>query len=360
VRYRPDWYQVSTSDVISVENPELYQLIVKTLKDAVIKRLSSDAPLGCLLSGGLDSSLVAAIAARELAAQGKRLRTFTIGSKDSPDLHHARQVAEFIGSDHVEVPFDPEVALKTIDAVLLATESPDITTTRASVGQYLISQHIAKHTDVKVILNGDGADECQMGYLYYYLAPNAEEAQEDSLRLVSEIHHFDGLRVDRCVSVHGLEARVPFLDAQFVSLFARVDPVLKQPKKERMEKFLIRRAFEYIYEKEPILPYEVLWRKKEAFSDGVSNQKESWYEVAKRHYSAKVTETEYESIKAQYPKWKVPTREAAYYLHRIATQFHGFVHLVPHYWLPSWVDTHEPSARTLAVYSESSSNNNSQ
>lgn len=263
------------------EDIDLYEKIVSTFKKAVEERLMSDRPIGCLLSGGLDSSLVASVAASLLRERGKTLRTFSIGMKEGTDIIYAREVAKHIKSDHTEFVYQPEEGLNAIKDVIDVTETFDITTIRASVGQYLISKKISESTDIKVVLNGDGADECQMGYLYFYLAPNAEEAKKDRDRLVQEIHLYDGLRVDRNISHFGLEARVPFLDEDFVNLFYKIDPSLLIPTSERMEKYLIRRAFEVI---EPdVLPKCVLWRKKEAFSDGVSSKEKSWYQMVKSH-----------------------------------------------------------------------------
>ena len=198
---------------------ELYQLIVNTFKEAVRSRLLSDRPIGCLLSGGLDSSLVASVASHLLKEQGKSLKTFSIGMKEGTDIVYAREVAEHIGSDHTEFIYEAEEGLKSLKEVIAVTETFDITTIRASVGQYLLAKRISSETDAVVILNGDGADECQMGYLYFYLAPTPEEAKRDRDRLVQEIHLYDGLRVDRNIAHFGLEARVPFLDERFVDLY---------------------------------------------------------------------------------------------------------------------------------------------
>lgn len=160
--------------------------------------------------------------------------------------------------------------MEAIKDVINVTETFDITTIRASVGQYLLAKKISEFTDITVVLNGDGADECQMGYLYFYLAPTSEEAVTDRDRIVQEIHLYDGLRVDRNISHFGLESRVPFLDENFVNLFYQISPNLLTPRKDRMEKNLLRRAFEVI--RPDVLPKAVLWRKKEAFSDGVSSK----------------------------------------------------------------------------------------
>jgi asparagine synthase (glutamine-hydrolysing) len=202
---------------------------------------------------------------------------------DGTDIKYARMVAEHIGSIHTEFNFTPNDGLNSIDDVLLATETFDITTIRASVGQYLLAKKIASTTDIKVILNGDGADECQMGYLYFYLYPSIAEAKIERDKLLNQIHLFDGLRVDRNISYHGLEARVPFLDKEFVNLYYKIPPELLVPTPTRMEKHLIRTAFNELMP--DLLPYDVLFRKKEAFSDGVSSKEKSWYMIVKDHYN---------------------------------------------------------------------------
>lgn len=267
--------------IYTEENLELYKLIVSTFTAAVEARLMSDRNIGCLLSGGLDSSLVTSVACHLMKKRGKKLRTYSIGMKEGTDIIYAREVAQHIGSDHTEFIYEAEEGLAAIKDVVKVTETFDITTIRASCGQYLLAKRISTLTDTIVVLNGDGADECQMGYLYFYLAPSAEEARKDRDRLVQEIHLYDGLRVDRNISHFGLEARVPFLDHRFVDLYYQIDPKLLIPTADRMEKYLIRRAFEVVWP--DVLPESVLWRKKEAFSDGVSSKEKSWYQMVKQH-----------------------------------------------------------------------------
>jgi asparagine synthase (glutamine-hydrolysing) len=346
--YSPD----CSSFAYCLETTDLYQKIVDTLFKCVKRRLKSDVQIGCLLSGGLDSSLVAAIASRILAKSGKKLKTFCIGMDGSTDIAFSNKVAHHIDSEHTNIYFTPEEGLTVIPDVLKATETFDITTIRASVGQYLASKYIRQNTDVRVLLNGDGADECQMGYLYFYYAPSDEEAQNDSLRLINNIHLYDGLRVDRCVSYNGLEARVPFLDKEFVELYVNIHPHIKRPliKKDRIEKHLIRKAFDVVFQDDPILPHEVLWRQKEAFSDGVSSRSKPWYVEVKKHIEEKVNETGLEKSWNHLPP---PTKEALYYRYIFESLFgERATFVIPRYWLPSWVNTLEPSARTLNVYED--------
>lgn len=325
--------------------------ITSRLINAVKVRLDSDRPIGALLSGGLDSSLVCAIASKILGYQG--LRTFAIGMSKGTDLEYAGKVANHINSAHTEVFFTPQEGLDAIDQVIQVTETWDITTIRASVGQLLLGRYISSNTDIKVILNGDGADEVEMGYLYFYLAPNAKAAQEESIKLVKEIHRFDGLRVDRCISSHGLEARLPFLDQDFVDYYMQIDPELKVPRNGFcMEKQLIRDAFAKLYP--DILPHEVLYRKKEAFSDGVSSKEKSWFELITEWINEKVTDREYEMRDMNWYS-ECKSKESYYYRRRFNELFNKTVlpsnGVIPHYWLPNWVETNgEPSARVLQVY----------
>ena len=336
------------------ENEQMYKIIVDELTKAVEKRLQSDRPLCCLLSGGLDSSLVAGIAQRLIKKRNPNdtLHTFTIGMKGGSDLEYAKKVADFIGSKHTEVLFTPDDGLNQIDNVIYACETFDITTIRASVGQNLIAKYISENTDFKVVLNGDGADEVEMGYIYFYLAPNEDEAQIDSEKLVKNICKFDGLRVDRNISHYGLEARVPFLDKDFVKLYLSLDPKLKIPTKERMEKYLIRKAFDYIYQNDPIIPREILWRKKEAFSDGVSQKEKSWYIMTQDFGKSKISDKELELLKEKYQDYMQPnSHESAYYRKKFDEFFgENAKGCIPYYWLPNWSDNKDPSARTLNIY----------
>jgi asparagine synthase (glutamine-hydrolysing) len=339
-----------------------YEKVVSLVENAVRRRLISDRPVGCLLSGGLDSSLVCAIAAKKLAEDypGKKLSTYSIGMKEGTDILYAKKVASHVNDmygniSHEIIYFTPQEGLDAIDEVLRATETFDITTIRASVGQYLLGKHISTKTDVKVVLNGDGADEGQMGYLYFYSNPGAEEARDDHYRLLDEIHLFDGLRVDRAISCHGLEARVPFLDREVVDYFRCIPTSWKLPTAERMEKHFIRKAFSEVYASDPILPVEVLWRKKEAFSDGVSGKEKSWYQWVQEFLNNKVSDEEYESNKRSlHPSIVPPSKEAYYYMRRFRQLFGDAWNVIPHYWLPNWSgNISEPSARVLKVYNSS-------
>jgi asparagine synthase (glutamine-hydrolysing) len=316
------------------------------LTSAVKKRLLSDRPIGALLSGGLDSSLIAAIAARELKRDNKKLHTFSIGMPGSTDLVYARMVAEFIKSKHHEVVVSPEDFLNAIPQVVHDIESYDITTVRASVGNWLIGKYIKEHTDIKVVFNGDGSDEIGGGYLYFYRAPSDEMFEAESERLLNEIHLYDVLRSDRSMAAHGLEARTPFLDKNVVATWRAISTYLRRPKKANdegrgalMEKFILREAFVHDH----YLPLDVLLRKKEAFSDGVSATTDSWY-LKTSIYAKTLTQTQ-----AEYTH-NPPTTDEARWYRQLFTASYGdkAATLIPRMWLPRWIDgATDPSARTL-------------
>ena len=223
----------------------------------------SEREIGALLSGGLDSSLIAAIVS---SFSESKLKTFSIGMQGSIDLEYALTVSKYIDTDHHQIEITENEFLDAIETVIYNIESFDTTTVRASVGNYLVSKYIRENTDCKVIFNGDGSDEVCCGYLYLRNAPSSKELQLESERLVNELYYFDVLRSDRSTSSNGLEARTPFLDKTFVKYYLSIPPELKVfNSKDRIEKHLLRKAFEG----ENLLPDDILWRPKEAFSDGV-------------------------------------------------------------------------------------------
>jgi len=307
-------------DIPSVSISALDEQTAKhCLRDSVIqavrKRLLSDRPIGALLSGGVDSSLVAAIVAREISP--KKLQTFSIGFAGSPDLKYARMVADKIKSIHHEIVVTEEDFRSAVPDVVHAIESYDITTVRASVGNWLVGKYIKEHTDCKVVFNGDGSDEIGGGYKYMRFAPSDEAFDFETERLLSEIHLFDVLRSDRCMAAHGLEARTPFLDKQVVAVWKSAPVEFRRPSTLRMEKNLLRDAFVYDY----YLPADVLWRKKEAFSDGVSAEGSK--------------------------PWYARPDEAVYYRILFMKHYGFWNSVIPHLWMPRWVNANDPSARSL-------------
>ena len=321
-----------------------------TLEQAVEKRMLTERPVAALLSGGLDSSLIAALVQRSLKHAGAPpLQTFSIGFEGSEDLRYARMVADHIGSVHNEIVMTPDDFFQAIPEVIRDIESFDITTVRASVGNYLVSQEIAKRTDCKVVFNGDGSDEVLGGYMYFYKAPSDEAFEAETERLLQDIHMFDVLRSDRSISSHGLEARTPFLDKQFVAVARSLATGLRRPiQGVQCEKFCLRKAFDGT----GLLPDEVLWRKKEAFSDGVSGSStKSWYQICQEK-SLEEVGPNWESKAARFTHLTPKTAEA-YYYRFLFDKLYGNAErvLVPYHWMPKWTPgATDPSARTLEVY----------
>jgi asparagine synthase (glutamine-hydrolysing) len=261
--------------------------IVRTaVMNSVRRRLCADKPIAWLLSGGVDSSLVAALSAKML---GKSIRTFCCGMKEGTDLQFARKVAKHIGSHHTEVHFTPQEGLKAIRDVIRTIESWDTTTVRASVGQYLVSKYIGTQTDCKVVMVGEGPDEVCSSYLFNWYAPSGEALDQSAKEYVKNIHYYDVKRADRCIARWGLEGRVPLLDPEFIQAYWSIPADMRMPTYKKMEKWWLREAFSG----SGLLPDEVLWRKKEAFSDGVSGE-QSWFQIIQEWVEDKVSAEEME------------------------------------------------------------------
>ena len=318
-----------------------FELVRKTFVQAVHRRVTNtERELCCLLSGGLDSSLVTAVA-RMFRPD---LKTFSIGTEDSPDRASARAVAKYLGTDHTEVDFTPEMGLDALYRVVQCIESYDTTTVRASVPMWLLARHISTKTSCRVVLTGEGSDELFGGYLYFHYAPDLEAFFEENIRRLRLLHQFDVLRCDRTISAHGLEARVPFLDVDFVNAVMTIDQNFKLVTGDRIEKWVLRKAFE------GYLPDEVLWRQKDAFSDAVGS---SWVGALKKT-AEMVT---FESIsKLGIDGHNTPlTKEEALY-RELFHEIYGTEndHLISEIWRPKWTDeTTDPSATALKVYRSS-------
>jgi asparagine synthase (glutamine-hydrolysing) len=308
--------------------------------------------VGACLSGGLDSSLVAAIAARALSVAGVPLHTYSIGMEGSPDLEHARLVATHIGSIHHERIVTPEECLAAIPEVIAAIESFDITTVRASVGNYLLGRLITTATpDVKVVLNGDGADEVLGGYLYMRAAPDDAAFEAETDRLLREIHRYDVLRSERGMAAHGLESRSPFLDRQFVSVARSIPTRHLRPETGRIEKAILREAFFA----SGLLPTCVLTRRKEAFSDGISRAERSWFAMAAEAGSAVATAEglDVETAAGIYTVNRPKTAEALWYRRLFHERYPqvAAAAAAPAMWMPRFIpEATDPSARTLTLY----------
>ena len=320
------------------------------LEEGVKKRLTTVRAIGACLSGGLDSSLVAAIAAKHLAKKGMQLHTYTVGMEGSPDLMAARLVAAHIKSIHHERILTAEECLAVIPEVVKTIESFDITTVRASVGNYFVGALVKSETpDVKVVLNGDGADEVLGGYLYMQAAPDEAAFEAETDRLLAEIHRYDVLRSERCMAAHGLESRSPFLDRQFVSVARSLPTDALRPSASMIEKGILRTAFS----EDGILPKKVLWRRKEAFSDGISRAEKSWFVLAAAEGEKHVTD--WQAKAAAYEVNPPPTAEAFWYrelFHQSYPETSAMA-VAPAMWMPRFVNATDPSARTLSLYQAS-------
>lgn len=322
----------------NVGGVSISKLVHSNLIKAVEARLMSDRPIGCLLSGGLDSSLIASILCRLIG--GKNVRTYSIGMNGSLDLYHARKVSEYLGTNHTEIIFTPKEGFEAIPDVIRDLESYDITTIRASVGMWLLSKWIAKHTEDTVLLSGEGADELFCGYLYFHYAPSPEALGIESKRLVKNLYLYDVLRADRCVSSHGLELRVPFLDKSLVDLCLAIKPELRMPQ-NGMEKHLLRTAFK----ESGFLPDSVLWRRKDGMSDGISGSGKRWYEHIQDFVEPLITDDEWK-------KSGLPSKEATYY-RKIYDEMFPTYQPKYEYWMPQWVKHDgDPSGRILEVFEE--------
>lgn len=336
------------SEYCNDDHEVICKKINKLLTDGVIKRLQSDSPIGFLLSGGLDSSLVCAIAAGYYKEQGRKIRTFAVGmSEDAIDLKYARTVAEHIGSEHTEIYIDKDAAIGSLERVIEVLETFDITTIRASVGMYLVCKAIHEQTDVRVLLTGEISDEL-FGYKYTDYAPNAEEFQKESQKRIRELYMYDVLRADRCISANSLEARVPFGDLKFVEYVLSLDP-RKKMNTYGMGKYLLRKAFEGDY-----LPQSILYRQKAAFSDAVGH---SLVDYLKEYANARYTDERFKELSSKYTHARPFTKESLLYRELFEKYYPGQGHMIKDFWMPNrnWenCDVNDPSARVLKNYGDS-------
>mgnify|MGYP004669919123 FL=1 len=311
----------------------------------VEKRLVADAKVGFLLSGGLDSSLVCAIAAKK---SGKPIKTFAIGmTEDAIDLKYAKQVADYIGSDHTEVYMTKEQVISELETVIRKLGTYDITTIRASMGMYLLCKWIHENTDIRVLLTGEISDEL-FGYKYTDFAPSAEEFQRESQKRIRELYMYDVLRADRCISENSLEARVPFGDLDFVKYVLSVDPEKKMNVYNK-GKYLLRHAFEGDY-----LPHDILYREKAAFSDAVGH---SMVDYLKEYANGLYSDSEFAEKSSKYTHAKPFTKESLLYREIFEKYYPGQSDMVVDFWMPNkeWegCDVDDPSARVLSNYGAS-------
>ena len=335
--------------VVSNEITDDVETVCRSIHDKLVagveKRLVSDANVGFLLSGGLDSSLVCAIAARK---SDKPIRTFAIGmTGDAIDLKYAKEVADYIGSDHTEVIMTKEQVLASIDEVIRLLGTYDITTIRASMGMYLVCKWIHENTDIRVLLTGEISDEL-FGYKYTDFAPSAEEFQKESQKRIRELHMYDVLRADRCISVNSLEARVPFGDLDFVEYVMSIDPE-KKLNTYNKGKYLLRHAFEGDY-----LPQSILYREKAAFSDAVGH---SMVDYIKEYAEGFYSDEEFEKKCKEFDYCAPFTKESLLYREIFEKYYPGQPQMIVGFWMPNkeWegCNVNDPSARVLSNYGDS-------
>lgn len=343
----------SNTDTLSVLNNIQYYL-----KNAVRKRvLVTERPIACLLSGGLDSSLITALVNEFYKEKnpGVQLETYSIGLADSEDLKYARIVANYLGTKHTEVILTEDDFINAIPEVIYAIESYDTTTVRASIGNYLIAKYISENSLAKVIFNGDGSDELCGGYLYMGEAPDALEFDCECRRLLKDIHMFDVLRSDKSISSNGLEPRTPFLDRSFVQYYLSIHPYIRFHKDSGLcEKYLLRSAFSednYLNSLGlPLLPDAILWRKKEAFSDGVSKKSRSLFQIIHDHLDLEM-DLKQEILEKKFDNVNTPdTLEKKYYRALFDEFYPETQNVIPYFWMPRYIEATDASARTLTIY----------
>ncbi len=324
---------------------EVIKNIHDKLEMGVIKRLDADAPIGFLLSGGLDSSLVCSIAQKQLK---KPIETFAIGmKKDAIDLKYAKEVADYLHTNHHEVIITKEEVIQSLETVIKILGTYDITTIRASMGMYLICKAIHEHTNIRVLLTGEISDEL-FGYKYTDFAPTPEEFQKEAKKRIDEIHMYDVLRADRCISVNSLEARVPFGDLDFVKYVMEIDPKLKMNTYHK-GKYLLRKAFEGDY-----LPNDILYREKAAFSDAVGHSMvDDLKEFAENAYSDET----FKELSKKYSHATPFTKESLLYREIFEKYYPGQSNMIKDFWMPNknWdgCNVNDPSARVLSNYGDS-------
>ncbi|MDX1579388.1 MAG: asparagine synthase B [Gemmatimonadota bacterium] len=355
--YDPPWRDYEAV----ADGPSDPALVREALEDAVHRQLMSDVPYGVLLSGGLDSSVVSALAmkySRKRVESGDReeawwprLHSFAIGLEGSPDLAAARRAAEAIGTVHHEIVYSVQDGLDALSDVIWHLETFDVTTVRASTPMYLMARRI-KAMGIKMVLSGEGADEVFGGYLYFHKAPDARAFHEETVRKLDQLHKYDCLRANKSMAAWGVEARVPFLDREFLDVAMSLDPEAKRPRDGRVEKHLLRKAFE------GLLPDEILWRQKEQFSDGVGY---SWIDGLKALAEREVSDRQLARAASRFPTNPPLTKEAYLYRSIFARHFPSepAVRCVPEgpsiacstpaaiAWDPAFAESADPSGRAV-------------
>ncbi len=360
-------FSKATDENGEIINPAVIEKVKNGLENAVKAQLMSDVPYGVLLSGGLDSSIIAAITQKyskkrvesdsKEAAWWPQLHSFAVGLEGSPDLIAAQKAADYIGTVHHEVHFTIQEALDALPDVIYHIETYDITTVRASTPMYLLAR-VIKSMGIKMVLSGEGSDELFGGYLYFHKAPDAREFHEELVRKISKLHLYDCLRANKSLMAWGVEGRVPFLDKDFIDIAMNLNPTdkmnIKLPDgKQRIEKWILRKAFE------DMLPADICWRQKEQFSDGVGY---NWIDTLKKMTEEKVSDAEFARRENRFPVNPPKTKEEYYYREIYSRLFpsDSAAKVVPHEagvacstakaleWDAAWKNMDEPSGRAIA------------
>lgn len=335
---------------------QIYADIRKRLIDSVRKRIMSDRPFGALLSGGLDSSLICGIIRFLVNSEfpelkNKKIPVFTIAFKQgSEDLPYAKQVADYLGFEHHIIEIDENEGLKEVENIVKVTESWDITTNRCSILQYLVAKYIKEKTDVKVLIVGENSDELHCGYFQFHNAPNVFEAKDEGIKLVKNVHTFDGLRTDRTIAYFGLEVRVPFAQSDYVDYIFSLPAHLIAPI-NGLEKYTLRYAFKDMN----IIPENVLMRPKCPFSDSVSKKERSWYKIIQEYIDKIISDEEFDNNKNKFKHHPPYTKESYYYRKKFVEYFgisEETSKVIPYYWLHRWSNSSDPSPRTIIDYKE--------
>ncbi|MCJ1225417.1 asparagine synthetase [Toensbergia leucococca] len=380
--FQPSWWDPRNVPSTPID----YMLIRTSFEKAVRKRLMAEVPYGVLLSGGLDSSLVASIAQRETlrlralhngesngygddvqqTSEGlvgiddedelstvewlPQLHSFSIGLTDAPDSKAALEVAKFLGTKHHSLSFTIEDGLNALSDVIFHLESYDVTTIRASTPMFLLSRKI-KAMGVKMVLSGEGSDEIFGGYLYFHAAPDKNAFHEETIRRVKNLHLSDCLRANKSTSAWGVEARVPFLDKQFLQTSMSVDPAEKMITNNRMEKYILRKAFDTSDEPDvnPYLPQNILWRQKEQFSDGVGY---GWIDALKDNAEIHVSDEQMKNPKAEWGDDIPDSKEAYWYRIMFDEWFPPYCASTVMRWTPTWSEQTDPSGRAIATHND--------
>jgi len=341
------YYKPEYEDYKNANQSLNLELIRESLIEATRKRLLAEVPLGVVLSGGLDTSLISAVTSRLLKEKGEKLHSFSIGlNADAPDNISARKAAAFLGTEHHEIHFSVEEGVQILEKVIYHLETYDIISVRSGVPMYLLSKAIADK-GIKVVLSGEGADEVFGGHLYFRNAPSEEEFQDETIERVQKLFTADLLRADKTTMAHGLEVRFPFLDTDFLDTTIRIKTEEKQPKTyDGIEKYILRKAFDVA--EDQYLPSEVLWRQKEQFSDGVGY---NWVDELIEYCASQVSDEQLAGASAEFP-YNSPTTKEAYLYRSIFHKYYPQVSAAQtvRKWIPKWQENLDPSGRANAAH----------